>query len=74
MTCHLPTFGTGDGRSLSIGQGAAGLGPDRVHPTGDFIPRNAPPLFNLSAVEPFFWDGRVVVDEHGDFVPVTTPR
>ncbi len=32
MTCHLPRFATGDARSLSIGQGATGLGPDRVHP------------------------------------------
>src|SRR5437763_14327673 len=43
-TCHLPAFATGDGRSLSIGQGATGLGPLRIHPTGVFIPRNAPPL------------------------------
>ena len=27
MTCHLPSFATGDARSLSIGQGATGLGP-----------------------------------------------
>jgi cytochrome c peroxidase len=68
MTCHLPAFGTGDGRSLSIGQGATGMGPGRVHPTGQFIPRNAPPAFNLFALEPLFWDGRVVVDGHGKFV------
>jgi cytochrome c peroxidase len=68
MTCHLPAFGTGDGRSLSIGQGATGIGPGRVHPTGQFIPRNAPPAFNLFALEPLFWDGRVVVDEHGKFL------
>ena len=49
MTCHLPGFATGDGRSLSIGQGATGLGPARVHPGGAFIPRNAPPAFNLFA-------------------------
>ncbi|MDH4348779.1 MAG: cytochrome-c peroxidase, partial [Gemmatimonadota bacterium] len=42
MTCHLPALGTGDGRMLSIGQGATGLGPERVHPQGAFIPRNAP--------------------------------
>jgi cytochrome c peroxidase len=61
MTCHLPTFGTGDGRSLSIGQGGAGLGPARVHPHGDFIPRNAPAAFNLFADKSLFWDGRVEV-------------
>ena len=67
MTCHLPGHGTGDGRSLSIGQGATGIGPDRVHPTGAFIPRNAPPLFNLDAMETLFWDGRVSRDAQGVF-------
>jgi cytochrome c peroxidase len=49
MTCHPPAFATGDGKSLSIGQGGSGLGPARSHPQGVFIPRNAPSLFNLSA-------------------------
>ena len=44
MTCHVPAFATGDAKSLSVGQGGAGLGPDRSHPTGTFIPRNAPPV------------------------------
>jgi cytochrome c peroxidase len=69
-TCHLPALATGDGRSLSVGQGATGLGPARVHPTGVFIPRNAPPLFNLSPMRHLFWDGRVAVDAAGNF---TTP-
>jgi cytochrome c peroxidase len=56
MTCHLPALGTGDGRSLSIGQGATGLGTGRVHPLGLFIPRNAPPLFNLGAMKSLFWE------------------
>jgi cytochrome c peroxidase len=67
MTCHLPPFATGDGRSLSVGQGATGLGPERVHPAGAFIPRNAPSLFNLTALRSLFWDGRVSVDENGAF-------
>jgi cytochrome c peroxidase len=67
MTCHLPSFATGDARSLSVGQGAAGLGPARVHPQGVFIPRNAPALFNLFALQPLFWDGRVFQDEAGTF-------
>jgi cytochrome c peroxidase len=66
-TCHLPKFATGDGRSLSIGQGATGLGPSRVHATGVFIPRNAPPLFNLSAMRHLFWDGRVAEDAPGNY-------
>jgi cytochrome c peroxidase len=65
MTCHLPGFATGDARSLSIGQGATGLGPARVHPTGQFIPRNAPPAFNLFLHNPLFWDGRVAIDAQG---------
>ena len=65
MTCHLPALATGDGRSLSIGQGATGLGLDRVHPAGAFIPRNAPPLFNLGALGSLFWDGRVGIDASG---------
>ena len=67
MTCHLPSFGTGDGRSLSVGQGASGLGPARVHPSGTLIPRNAPSLFNLTALGSLFWDGRVSVDAASRF-------
>jgi len=67
MTCHLPAFATGDGKSLSVGQGGVGLGPDRSHPAGVFIPRNAPPLFNMSAMKHLFWDGRVEVDAHGAY-------
>lgn len=67
MTCHLPTLATGDFRSLSIGQGATGLGATRTHPDGVFIPRNAPPLFNLFALQPLFWDGRIFQDELGTF-------
>ncbi|MEO8139290.1 MAG: cytochrome c peroxidase [Gemmatimonadota bacterium] len=67
MTCHLPPLATGDARSLSIGQGATGLGLERVHPTGAFIPRNAPSLFNLTAMKSLFWDGRISVDAQGVF-------
>jgi cytochrome c peroxidase len=65
MTCHMPAFATGDDRSLSIGEGASGFGPQRVHPDGVFIPRNAPPLFNMAAMRHLFWDGRIQVDGHG---------
>lgn len=67
MSCHVPRFGTGDGKSLSVGTGAMGFGPDRSHPNGIFIPRNAPPLFNLDAMQTLFWDGRVEVDAQGRF-------
>lgn len=65
MTCHHPTLATGDERSLAIGQGATGLGQGRIHPAGLFIPRNAPPLFNLHLLDNLFWDGRVAVDPSG---------
>ena len=58
-TCHMPAYATGDGRSLSVGAGGVGLGPDRIPPDGLFIPRNGPPLFDLSQLRHMFWDGRV---------------
>lgn len=64
-TCHLPAFATGDARSLSIGEGGIGFGPQRRHPAGVNIPRNAPAAFNLGAMRHLFWDGRVEVDAHG---------
>lgn len=67
MTCHHPDLALGDGRSQAIGQGAVGLGPTRTHPASAFIPRNAPPLFNLHLVDHLFWDGRVSVDANGRF-------
>lgn len=66
-TCHLPKFATGDGKSLSIGEGGVGLGPTRSHPNGVFIPRNAPSLFNLYAMRHLFWDGRVQIDAQHQF-------
>jgi cytochrome c peroxidase len=69
-TCHLPAFGTGDGLSLSVGQGGHGFGPGRRHPAGSFIPRNAPPLFNLGAMRALFWDGRI---ESGPDGAIHTP-
>jgi cytochrome c peroxidase len=65
MTCHLARGATVDGRSTSIGQGATGLGTARVHPQGRFVHRNAPPLFNLHAMAPLTWDGRVFTDANG---------
>lgn len=67
MTCHHPDLGLGDDRSQAIGQGGTGLGAARTHPQVAFIPRNAPPLFNLHLAKSLFWDGRVAVDESGRF-------
>jgi cytochrome c peroxidase len=74
-TCHHPTFGSGDGLALPLGEGARGLGTDRQ--TGadvsaavaGRVPRNSPGLFNLGAreFERLFHDGRVEADPHGYF-------
>ncbi len=72
-TCHHPDFGSGDGLALSLGEGALATGPDR-NVAGDEatavhgrIPRNAPALFNVGAVEfeRLFHDGRVETDPNG---------
>ena len=67
-TCHHPSFGTSDGVSLSFGDGAVGLGPDRradpMNMPEERIPRNSPALFNLGAREftVLFHDGRLEAD------------
>lgn len=58
-TCHFPAYAMGDGKSLSVGEGGVGLGPDREHPQGVFIARNAPALFDMAMMKHLFWDGRV---------------
>ncbi len=64
-TCHHPRFGTSDGVSLSLGEGATGLGPQRAAGSKNRpeqrLPRNAPALFNLGAAEfiSMFHDGRL---------------
>ena len=48
-TCHHPDFAYADGRQLSLGAGAVGLGPDRVDASDGRIPvvkRNAPTVLN----------------------------
>jgi len=65
MTCHLTSNATVDARSLSIGQGATGLGLNRVHPQSKFVHRSAPALFNLHAMNMLTWDGRVFVSPTG---------
>ncbi len=68
-TCHHPLTATGDGLSLSVGEGGSGLGAARTTGAGDAaiverVPRNAPALFNLGAREfsRMFHDGRVEAD------------
>lgn len=68
-TCHHSLTGTGDGLSLPIGEGGRGLGVARDTGTGsdaihERVPRNAPPVWNLGAMEfdKMFHDGRVSID------------
>lgn len=64
-TCHHPRYGTSDGVSLGLGEGAVGVGPQRAIGTAN-VPmqrtrRNTPGLWNLGAAEfqRLFHDGRV---------------
>ncbi len=68
-TCHHGMAATGDGLSLSVGEGGNGLGVsrdtghalDEIH---ERVPRNAPHVFNAGAKEMdvMFYDGRVFAD------------
>jgi cytochrome c peroxidase len=65
-TCHHSLTGTGDGLALPVGDGGRGLGVTRDTGIGqdsihERVPRNAPPIFNLGALEfqRMFHDGRV---------------
>lgn len=66
QTCHHPDFGTADGLSLGLGEGAMGVGTERKA-NADIrkrVPRHSPHLFNLGhkSVTEQFWDGRVSID------------
>lgn len=74
-TCHHPDFAYTDGRDLSIGTNAVGLGPSRTGVDGQAVVpvrRNSPTLLNVafngltadsplesSSTAPMFWDLRV---------------
>lgn len=68
-TCHHPSTHGADGRSLPIGTGGSGLGPDRTLGAGrDFVPRNAPSLLNQGLRSVYIlWDGRVSGHGAGPF-------
>ena len=73
-TCHHHDHAGGDGLSLGIGEGGAGLGPERKASSGSDrivrrIPRNAPALWNLAHrdMKTLFHDGRLSVsDDYGN--------
>lgn len=70
-TCHHPNHATADGVALGIGEGGAGLGPERRVAEGEAvlgrIPRNSPALRFVGAKEftRLFHDGRVEADPDG---------
>ncbi len=69
-TCHHPQLQTGDGLPLPIGTKGRGLGLDRIKAEDrNFIPRNAPEVFNRGNPEwhTMFWDGRVEQLPDGSF-------
>ena len=86
-TCHHPVAATTDGLALGVGTGTDTPGAVsifRVRGEGrEFIPRNAPEIFNRGSEQwhSAFWDGRVstvggeIVSPAGDQLPegLTTP-
>lgn len=69
-TCHHHDHHGSDGLSLGIGEGGAGVGPERTPGEGDDrivkrIPRNAPALWNLGhrSIKVLFHDGRLSVSD-----------
>lgn len=64
MTCHLPSRSTTDARTLPLGVGGIGRGPNRAG--GTVIPRNALAFFNLHRARGLFWDSRIEMDPAGE--------
>lgn len=84
-TCHHPDFGYADGRSLPIGVGGRGLGPNRIDVVDDgvgLVGRNAPTILNTAfngmdengnynpALAPMFWDNRAFSLEEQALLPL----
>lgn len=63
-SCHAMKSYSTDGLPLGLGEGATGLGHQRMQDQGDILPRSTPALFNLGlpGVTSLFWDGRVGID------------
>jgi cytochrome c peroxidase len=72
-TCHIPFASTTEPIPLSIGEGAAGVGPTRTLDAGAILPRNTPSLFLSEGTESLFWDGRVERGGEGILSPIEQP-
>jgi cytochrome c peroxidase len=72
-TCHHPTLASGDGLALPVGTAPlnpGALGIDRILGSDrEFVPRNAPEIFNRgsSLWKSMFWDSRVAELDDGTF-------
>ncbi len=72
-TCHHPLLASGDALSLPVGTAPENpgiLGPDRIKGADrEFVPRNAPEIFNRGYTlwTSMFWDGRVAELDDGSF-------
>ena len=69
-TCHHPDLGFTDGRALSMGKGAHGIGPERAG--GAVVRRGAPTLWNAAYNHKQFWDGRAEDLEDQARGPITS--
>ena len=85
-TCHHPDQGYADGRALSLGVDATGLGPNRTpNNAGEvlgFVSRNSPTILNTAfngmdeegifnpATAPMFWDSRAQSLEEQALLPI----
>ena len=67
-TCHDVDAASGDGLSVSIGEGGFGKATERTLADGPLIPRNAPPMFRLAGKRTLFWDGRGTQRQDGTLV------
>lgn len=78
-TCHHPLYGMSDGRTLSLGVQAKGLGPKRTTLDGvspNLVPRHSLSVINMAfvtdphGISPFFWDGRAHSLEEQSLFPI----
>jgi cytochrome c peroxidase len=69
-TCHHPDLGFSDGRALSMGKGAHGIGPERAN--GSVVRRGAPTIWNAAFNHMQFWDGRAPDLEEQAKGPITS--
>ncbi len=69
-TCHHPDLGFSDGRSLAMGFGGKGVGPDRKG--GKQVRRSTPTIWNAAFNHKQFWDGRANDLEEQARFPITS--